>query len=88
MKDYIEERAVAIANYIIDHNATVRQTAKRGETDLHQSGSRRPDKSSPGSEQIRASYPGWDGYKGEISIPASTCHLQSGREVTFIFVIR
>ena len=23
MKDYIEERAVAIANYIIDHNATV-----------------------------------------------------------------
>lgn len=28
MKDYNEERAVAIANYIIDHNATVRQTAK------------------------------------------------------------
>ena len=29
MKEYIEERAVAIANYIIDHNATVRQTAKK-----------------------------------------------------------
>ena len=29
MKDYIEERAVAIANYIIENNATVRQTAKR-----------------------------------------------------------
>ena len=29
MKDYIEERAVAIANYIIDHNATVRQAAKQ-----------------------------------------------------------
>ena len=28
MKDYIEERAVSIANYIIDSNATVRQTAK------------------------------------------------------------
>ncbi len=28
MKDYIEERAVGIANYIIDYNATVRQTAK------------------------------------------------------------
>ena len=28
-EDYIEERAVAIANYIIDHNATVRQTAKK-----------------------------------------------------------
>ena len=29
MRDYIEERAVDIANYIIDHNATVRQTAKK-----------------------------------------------------------
>ena len=28
MKDYIEERAIGIAGYIIDHNATVRQTAK------------------------------------------------------------
>ena len=28
MKDYIEERAIGIAHYIIDHNATVRQTAK------------------------------------------------------------
>lgn len=29
MKDYIEERAIDIANYIIDQNATVRQTAKQ-----------------------------------------------------------
>jgi putative DeoR family transcriptional regulator (stage III sporulation protein D) len=29
MKDYIEERAVEIAYYIIEHGATVRQTAKR-----------------------------------------------------------
>jgi putative DeoR family transcriptional regulator (stage III sporulation protein D) len=29
LKDYIEERAINIANYIIDHNATVRQTAKQ-----------------------------------------------------------
>lgn len=28
LKDYIEERALGIANYIIEHNATVRQTAK------------------------------------------------------------
>ena len=28
MKDYIEERAIGIANYIIDNNATVRQTAQ------------------------------------------------------------
>ena len=29
MKSYIEERAVEIANYIIDNNATVRQTARQ-----------------------------------------------------------
>lgn len=28
MKEYIEERAVKIAEYIIEHEATVRQTAK------------------------------------------------------------
>ena len=31
MKDYIEERAMNIANYIIEHNATVRQMAKEFE---------------------------------------------------------
>ncbi len=29
MKDYIEERAVEIASYIIENNATVRRTAKQ-----------------------------------------------------------
>ena len=29
MKSYIEERVVEIAKYIIDNNATVRQTAKQ-----------------------------------------------------------
>ena len=29
MKGYIEERAIDIANYIIEQNATVRQTAKK-----------------------------------------------------------
>ena len=29
MKEYIEERAVAIANYIIDHNATVKKKKKK-----------------------------------------------------------
>ena len=28
LKDYIEERAIEIANYIIENNATVRQAAK------------------------------------------------------------
>lgn len=29
MKGYIEERAIEIASYIIEQNATVRQTAKK-----------------------------------------------------------
>ena len=29
MKDYIEERAINIDNYIIENNATVRQTARQ-----------------------------------------------------------
>ena len=29
MRDYIEERAVEIANYIIENKATVRQAARR-----------------------------------------------------------
>lgn len=29
MKSYIEERAVNVANYIIEHNTTVRQTARQ-----------------------------------------------------------
>lgn len=29
MKEYIQERVVAIANYIVEQNATVRQTAKK-----------------------------------------------------------
>lgn len=29
MKEYIEERAIEIANYIIQNNATVRQAAKQ-----------------------------------------------------------
>ena len=29
MREYIEERAMDIANYIVEENATVRQAAKR-----------------------------------------------------------
>ncbi len=29
MKKYIEERAIEVANYIIEHDATVRQAAKQ-----------------------------------------------------------
>lgn len=29
MKDYIEERVIELANYIIENNSTVRETAKK-----------------------------------------------------------
>ena len=29
MKDYIEERVLSVANYVIDYKATVRQAARR-----------------------------------------------------------
>ena len=29
MKEYIEERVIAVANYIVENNATVRQAAKQ-----------------------------------------------------------
>lgn len=29
MRDYIEERAIDIANYIVEHNSTVRETARQ-----------------------------------------------------------
>ncbi len=29
MKEYIEQRAINVANYIIEQNATVRETAKK-----------------------------------------------------------
>lgn len=38
LKDYMEERAVEIANYIIETKATVRQTAKKfgiGKSTVH-----------------------------------------------------
>ena len=47
MKEYIEERAISVANYIIEHNATVRQTAKQlyaSVTDLKKKGCGRKKK--------------------------------------------
>ena len=44
MKAYIEERAIEIGTYIIDSNATVRQTAKRfgvSKSTVHKDGSER-----------------------------------------------
>ena len=51
MKEYIEERAVEIANYIIEHNATVRQTAKQfgiSKSTVHKDVSERLKRVNPG----------------------------------------
>lgn len=51
MKDYIEERANSIANYIIEYNATVRQTAKNfgiSKSTVHKDVSERLLKINPG----------------------------------------
>lgn len=83
MKDYIEERAVEIATYIIENNATVRQTAKQfgiSKSTVHKDVTERllqdsadtggKGAKSVGYEQIRASHTRWTGYKGKIFTPA------------------
>ena len=50
MKDYIEERAVEIAYYIIEHKATVRQTAKEfgvSKSTIHKDSTDRLEQSNP-----------------------------------------
>ena len=50
MKDYIEERAVEIAYYIIEHKATVRQTAKEfgvSKSTIHKDGTDRLEQINP-----------------------------------------
>lgn len=51
MKDYIEERAISIAKYIIDNNATVRQTAKQfgiSKSTVHKDVTERLEQINPG----------------------------------------
>mgnify|MGYP003297777198 CR=1 FL=1 len=50
MKDYIEKRAIDLANYIIEHNATVRQAAKEfdvSKSTVHKDVTERLEKLSP-----------------------------------------
>ena len=50
MKDYIEVREIEIANYIIENNATVRQTAKAfgiSKSTVHKDVSERLEKVNP-----------------------------------------
>ena len=82
MKEYIEERAVAIANYIIDYHATVRQTAKKfgiSKSTVHKDVTDRLEHINPSLAArarviLRASYPGRPGY--ERKVPAQAGHVQ------------
>ena len=57
MKDYIEERAMEIGEYIIDKRATVRQTAKRfgvSKSTVHKDITERLEQINPGlAQQVR-----------------------------------
>ena len=51
MRDYIEERALSIANYIIEHGTTVRQTAKDfgvSKSTVHKDATERLEQFNPG----------------------------------------
>lgn len=54
LKDYIEERALAVANYIVESRATVRQTATRfgiSKSTVHKDVTDRLAQINPGLEQ-------------------------------------
>ena len=80
MKDYIEERAVEIAYYIIEHKATVRQTAKAfgvSKSTIHKDVTERLLKINPSlAAQARkvldmnTAYPRGHGYQREVSASA------------------
>ena len=70
MRDYIEERALEIGEYIIEEGATVRQAARKfgiSKSTVHKDGTLRADqpasctrsKEGVRCQQVRASYPGW-----------------------------
>ena len=61
MKDYIEERAIEIAYYIIEHKATVRQTAKQfgvSKSTIHKD-ERYPSSDSNKIKENRKGLAGW-----------------------------
>ena len=66
MKDYIEERAVEIAYYIIEHKATVRQTAKQfgvSKSTIHKDVTERLQRINPA---LPVSYTHLDVYKRQL----------------------
>ena len=87
MKDYIEERAVEIAYYIIEHKATVRQTAKEfgvSKSTIHKDCTDRLEQINPTLaqsvrkvlEQAGTPHPRRTCHPGEISSPASARRIK------------
>ena len=85
MKDYIEERAVEIAYYIIEHKATVRQTAKEfgvSKSTIHKDCTDRLEQINPTlaqsvrREQTGTPHPRRTCHPGEISSPASARRIK------------
>ena len=78
MKDYIEERVLELAHYIINTNSTVRSTAKKfrvSKSTVHkdvtagnQSRACCRSQGSPGKQQGRASFEGRHGDERKIQI--------------------
>ena len=82
MKDYIEERAIEIAEYIIEHEATVRQAAKKfgvSKSTVHKDITERLSQIQPQlaararCKQIGASYSRRIGNQRKISAPEIAC---------------
>ena len=75
MRDYIEERAVETAIYMIETKATVRQTAKKfgvSKSTVHKDLTSRlvlvnPQLAAEARKQVRAPHPRRDGDEGEVS---------------------
>ena len=71
MRDYIEERAIEIANYIIQEKATIRQTAKKfgvSKSTVHKDVTERLFQINPSlaHEAIRAPHSWWTCYPRKI----------------------
>ena len=84
MKDYIEERAVEIAYYIIEHKATVRQTAKEfgvSKSTIHKDCTDRLEQINPTLAQsvrkvLDVPHSWRTCHPGEISSPASARRIK------------